>query len=182
MKGMFQYVSHIILIGVVIMILITITITMRDFYNMSVEQTQEIEAKIVANNIIDNIIRLHELYGNESITLNENESITMAEIILNVPNKIAGRDYEIELVNSGEFWIECDISTTDAVTIIDIDRPYAYVKITTFRPPTFEKAFKIPNVGIEIGGNARKTNKILLRYIKENSGKIKDKIIMSRYD
>ncbi|MFB6075691.1 MAG: hypothetical protein ABEK17_00965 [Candidatus Aenigmatarchaeota archaeon] len=178
LKGLSSFVSHVLALAISIIILSIVAANLFGYYGDTVEQSQRTQARLVSGEIGENIIRLYTNYIDSDTEPMEGETLVLGKIRLSVPEKISGRSYIISLRDNDEYWIDVQI---EGLKSENIYRNYAAVKITTMNTPGVEETYNLNNIGINLEGRVRKTDEIVLKYIRNNTdGTLNDKIVMER--
>lgn len=177
-KGLSSFVSHILALAISIIILSIIASNLFGYYRDTVEQSQRTQTRIVGGEIGQNIIRLYTNYRGSEVKIGRGEDLVLGKIKLSIPQKISGRSYIIELQDNDEEWIEANVQNGVAK---DTERQYAGIEVRTMASKPIVETYYLNNIGIELEGKVRKTDEILLKYIRENfNGTLEDKIVMER--
>ncbi|MFB6088513.1 MAG: hypothetical protein ABEK36_01915 [Candidatus Aenigmatarchaeota archaeon] len=177
-KGLSSFVSHILALAISIIILSIVAANLFGYYRDTVEQSQRTQARIVSGEIAENIIRLYTNYKDSGTIPSEGESITLGKVKLSVPQKISGRSYIISFQDNDEYWISVDVEGAESD---HVERRFSRVKISTMGTNSISESYSLNNIEIDLEGRVRKTDEVVLKYIRTNiSGKIKDRIVMER--
>lgn len=177
-KGLSSFVSHVLALAISIIILSIVAANLFDYYRDTVEQSQRTQARLVSGMTGENIIRLYTSYRDSDTEPIEGESLVLGKVKLSVPEKISGRSYIISLRDNDDYWIDVQVENSENE---DVYRKYAAVEITTMNTPSVEEVYSLNNIGIDLEGRVRKTDEVVLKYIRNNTdGTINDKIIMER--
>ena len=160
-----------------------IAFNMIGYYTNVSEKSQEAQATIVAQTIASEIVEMERLYRNGGINPAENgTNVTLAEVRLDVPQKISGKPYSIELQPRGELWVIGNITASDGDrTTLEEERPYSRIVITTSGLPSITFTYNIFNVLILTEGSARNAGTIKLTYVRErvSTSSVSDKVVLS---
>jgi len=177
-KGLSVFVSHIIAIAILFVVMIIISFQMYSYYFNLKENIQRSQATIVSQRIADVVFGLYTAYKDSDYTPEVGENLTLSEIYINLPEKIAGNNYEVSLQQHGDFWVDVNASESSYHN----ERPYTSVKIETMGKPQKVYNYPIYNiVPVEVSGSVRKATKIKISYIRANeNGEIKDYIKLER--
>lgn len=181
-KGVSLYISHILGLALLLVAFGLITASMIGYYTNVSEQAQEAQALLVAQAMTEKVVELEVLYKDRGPTpTNSGSNITLAEVVMNVPAKISGKSYSIELLPRDDLWIINNISAGGvAKGTLDEKRSYSRVVIKTDGPPSITFSYDMYNVVAKTEGSARRTDAIKLSYVRTREGNATtDKVILS---
>ena len=179
-KGLSVFVSHVIAIAILFVVLIVISFQMYSYYYSIKGATQKSVSTLISREISNLILGLYTTYKNSMFTPSLGENETLAEIYMNIPEKIGGNSYEISLVQHGDFWIDANVAGSSSLSTTE--RPYTSVRIKIMGKPSSIYTYPVYNVvPLIVSGSSKKSTRIKLSYIRENKdGLIRDYIIMER--
>ncbi|MBI4017343.1 MAG: hypothetical protein HY366_00145 [Candidatus Aenigmarchaeota archaeon] len=181
-KGVSLYVSHMLALALLLAAFGFVSIGITNYYKGVSEKGQEAQALVVSQLLAENIVKLEYLYKNSVAGLSTNgTNITLAELVLDVPQKISGKPYVVTLTGHQDFWIINNVTVSgENKTILQESRPQAQVTITTDGPPSITFSYNIYNVVAALEGSAQRTDRIKLTYMRELvSGVTTDRVVLS---
>ncbi len=170
MKAISPLVSHSIFMAVGIVVLIFISAMIWYIYDSYIKETINVELNKNIHIIADEISKLYSLKSS-SINPQANTSVLLGSVDLILPEKVAGRNYIIELQQSGSIWIsnlsENNVSYNNAMIIGKTFAPEVTVNYTLF------------NMDVNVQGYIRSGKNATLRYFRANvNGTKKDTIVL----
>lgn len=181
MKGLSAYVTYSLIILIGIATLSIFSVLIYTYYNNVLKSNIETAFKQLAIRTTGEIIKTYS-ESSKSEALPENASVViLSNIDLNYPDKVSGRNYEIELVSSPGIWNvvqNLTISGQEVTIKRELNSGSKIVLKTTQRPfVTYE--YSIPNIPIPIQGSFRSGMDDKLRYVRYNyNGTVYDRIIL----
>lgn len=181
-KGISEFVSHILAIAIAFVILGIIASTMYNYYTSLVLESQSSEARSVSERIGDRVMEMYSKYDVKDVEPEPGKNLTLASATVDVPDGIAGRNYNIYLNSSKAHWINAELHSTANISVIDTRRPTARILVEVTEFPERTYTYRLYNIEINATGKVRRPDKINLKYVRENKGgNITDRVIMDRY-
>jgi hypothetical protein len=137
--------------------------------------------KQVAVQTTNGIISLYEKSKNTDATPKNSSSIIISEIDLNYPNKISGKNFEVEFLSSPGIW-----NQIINITIDDVNRAVkketnsgTKIVVKTTQNPVIIYEHSIPNIPIILQGEFRSGDNDTLKLVRYNyNGDLIDSILL----
>jgi hypothetical protein len=157
-------------------------------YNLYMNQLKsEIEnnLKQLAIDILNNILKLYETGKNSRYSPRLNETAKLAEVDLNLPSKVSGRNYEAFLIAANPLWVQISNLTVDEVPpeALVITSPGAKIVLRTTEFPKVTVEQEVPNIDVLTQGKIENGLDSKLSYYRCNfNNTIKDYIVLGKQD
>lgn len=180
-KGISQFVSRVALVGVSFIILGLLSMSMYNFYLEltldSIRSDSFALSERIGNDIHDMYSEYSERSGREPTSDN---NVTLSKSSINVPDEVAGRNYNLYFNSSRDHWIDAEVFSTPDISVVDTRRPTAriYTEITDHPRETF--VYNLYNIEIDIVGQVYDPETLELRYVRylDDDDEIEDKIVI----
>ncbi len=185
MKGLSKFVEYafIILFGFTVLSLLTSMIY--TYYNKTLERNINSGLKQVALQTSDAILKLYDT-GQDIKAEPENASaVIVANMDINYPNNIGGRNFEVDLISSPGIWVQVTNLTIDSedANIRKETSSGAKILVKTTQDPFLSYEYPLPNIAIDIQGKYTSGSNDTLSYIKYNYlGTEHDIIVLGDFD
>lgn len=155
------------------------------YYDQVLRSNIRASLKQVAIQTSLSITKLYNL-GKESDAAPVNSSsIIISDINLNYPNRVSGKNFEVELTSSPGIWSMVTNLTIDGknVTIKKETTSGAKIIAKTTQRPFLSYEYDVPNVPIVLQGKFRSGENDTLRLVRYNyNGVVNDTIVLGASD
>jgi len=181
MKGISQFISYAITILLGFSILIFLSTLVYRYYDDILKNTIKAELKQICIQTTNNIIKLHNLAKEFDAIPKNSTSTIISSIDLNYPNKVEGKNFEVELLASPGIWNSITNITIEGKEVIIVKETGSYSKIIakTTQKPIIVYEYDVPNVPIVLQGKFRSGENDILKLLRYNyNGVIEDRIIL----
>jgi len=181
MKGIYQFISYAITILLGFSILIFLSVVVYRYYDDILKNTIKAELKQICIQTTNNIIKLHNLAKEVDVIPENSASAVISSIDLNYPNKVEGKNFEVELLSSPGIWNSITNITIEGrkVFIVKETGSYSKVIVQTTQNPIIVYEYDVPNTPIALQGKFRSGENDTLKLIRSNyNGVIEDRIIL----
>ena len=131
------------------------------------------------------ITKLYNLGKESDATPENSSSIIISDIDLNYPNKISGKNFEVELTSSPGMWniITSMTISGENMTIRKESTSGAKIIAKTTQRPFVSYEYDVPNVPITLQGKFRSGENDNLRLVRYNyNGLVNDTIVLGEPD
>lgn len=166
-KGLSQFVSRIILLGVSFIILGLLSASMYNFYVDLTMESIRTDSFAISERIGNEIHEMYSKYSEFHKELEEGENMTLSVSTISVPDNIAGRNYNLYFNSSKDHWIDAEIFSTPDISIVDTRRPTARINTEITEYPRAILVYKLYNIEIEVTGEVENPDVLELRYVRE---------------
>jgi len=185
MKGLSTFVTYTLTILLGFIILTTFSILIFGYYDQLLKSDITSRLKQIAIQTLNGIIELHSL-AHEHETIPGNMSlIVISNIDLNYPDKISGRNFEVELSSSPGIWNLITNMTSDDEGVVSREETTSGSKIIvkTTQTPYLNFEYDAPNIPIVLQGKFKSGENDILRLVRYNfNGTVEDMIILGESD
>lgn len=185
MKGISKFISYAITILFGFTILIFFSTLIYNYYDDILKNTMKAELKQICIQTANNIVQLHNIAKEFNSLPKNSTSIIISSIDLNYPNKVEGKNFEVELLSSPGIWNLVTNITIEGknVTIVKETGSSSKIIAKTTQKPIIVYEHDIPNVPIVLQGKFRSGENDNLRIIRYNyNGTVEDRIILGGSD
>lgn len=182
MSGVSLYISHIFALAILLVAFGLVTLNMFNYYTAVSQEAQETQALLIAQAVAEEVVRLETLYRDSGARPETNgTNITLARVFLDVPLRVSGKAYRIEMLPRQDLWLLNNITVGGKKTsALEEERPYSRIVITTEGLPSIAFTYNFYNVFVKTEGSARNTDRIRLTYVRERvGGENVDKIVLT---
>lgn len=185
MKGISRFVTYAITIMFGFIIVTVFSTLIFGYYDQVLKSNIRGSLKEIA---IQTALSITKLYysGKESNVVPDNSSsIIIEEVDLNYPNKVSGKNFEVELVSSPGIWdIVTDMTIGgENVTIRKETTSSAKIIAKTTQRPFVSHEYDFPNLPIVLQGKFRSGQNDTLRMVRYNyNGVVYDMIVLGESD
>lgn len=180
-KGQAEVVENVFTIFFGVVILAAISIVAYNLYTNQLRSEIENSLKQVGVEISNNILKLYEIGEKSKYSPRVNETAKLAEIDLNLPSQVSGRNYEIFLISSNPIWVQISGLAIAGITpeAPIITSPGAIVVLRTTQHPEVTIEQEVPNVDVLVQGKVENGLNSKLSYHRGNfNGTMKDYIVL----
>jgi len=161
-KGMSDYISHILVLVVAIVVLSIIGSTMHEFYVDLTLESQRSQSASLSRKIRNGILDMYSEHKGSGIMPDEGKSEVLFSAVIDTPERIGRSSYDIYL------------NTTESDSPVEI-----VLKTTSFPRETYR--YDIYNIDVNVTGKVANPEGVRLEYIRKNQGgSAEDLIRMSR--
>jgi hypothetical protein len=181
MKGISKFISYAITILFGFTILIFFSTLIYNYYDDILKNTMKAELKQICIQTTNSIIQLYNKAKEFKAVPKESSSITISSIDLNYPNKLEGKNFEIELLSSPGIWNLITNITIEGknVTISKETGSSSKIIAKTTQKPIIVYEHDIPNIPIVLQGKFRSGGNDTLKIIRYNyNGVVEDRVII----
>jgi len=181
MKGISRLVTYAITIMFGFIIVTVFSTLIYGYYDQILKSNIRASLKQIATQTALSITKLYYLGKESNVIPDNSSSIIISEIDLNYPNKISGKDFEVELVSSPGIWnIITGITINgENVTIKKETTSGAKIITKTTQRPFVSYEYDLPNLPIVLQGKFRSGENDTLRLVRYNyDGVVYDSIIL----
>lgn len=181
MKALSKFISYalITLMGFVIVTFFSTVIY--GYYNRVIETNVKASLKQVAIQTANGIIYLYDLAKESNASPKNSSSIVISDMSLNLPTKVSGKNYEIELVSSPGIWSLITNITIDGrnATIRKETGSGAKIIAKTIQRPFLSYEYELPNIPIHLQGKFKSGRNDTLRLVRYNyNDSVNDMIVL----
>ncbi|MDI6825715.1 MAG: hypothetical protein QMD36_00775 [Candidatus Aenigmarchaeota archaeon] len=178
MKGVSKFISYAITILFGFTILIFLSTLIYNYYDEIIQNTIKAELKQICIQTANSIIQLHNLAKEFDAYPETNSSIIISSIDLDYPNKVGGKNFEVELLSSPGIWNLVTNITIEGknVTIVKETSSSSKIVAKTTQKPIVVYEYDIPNIPIVLQGKFRSGESDTLRLVRYNYNE--DRIIL----
>jgi hypothetical protein len=182
MKGVVYIDLLIIVVFMVVLISFVSFIAFRA-RDVIVESKIKEEFELISQQLLTAISRTVELGEKNSIAPKVNETLLLGVFDLQLPQKIVGKNYEIELISGSKIWVNVQNFTFNGEEVnYRSEGPNAKIAMRTLEEPKISLEQSLPNFGIELEGKFKSGMPGVIRYYRYNlDGKIYDAIVLSSH-
>ena len=180
MKGLSKFVEYafIIMFGFIVLSLLTSMIY--HYYNRTLERNINTGLKQTALQTSEAILKLYDT-GQDVKAEPENAStVIVASMDINYPNKIGGRNFEVDLISSPGIWVQVINLTIDSedANIMRETSSGAKILVKTTQEPFLSYEYPLSNIPIEIQGKYTAGSNDTLSYIRYNYNGTENDVIL----
>jgi len=184
-KGQAEIVENIFIVFFGIIILAAISIIAYNFYMNQLKSEIENNLKQLGVDILNNILKLYESGKNSKYSPKLNETAKLAEVDLNLPSRVSGRNYEAFLIVANPIWVQISNLTIGNVppAASVITSPGTKIILRTTQSPEVTVEQEVPNVDVLVQGKIENGLNSKLSYFRCNfNNTIKDYIVLGKQD
>jgi hypothetical protein len=184
-KGQAEIVENIFIVFFGIIILAAISIIAYNFYMNQLKSEIENNLKQLGVDISNNILKLYESGKNSKYSPKLNETAKLAEVDLNLPSRVSGRNYEAFLIVANPIWVQISNLTIGNVppAASVITSPGTKIILRTTQSPEVTVEQEVPNVDVLVQGKIENGLNSKLSYFRCNfNNTIKDYIVLGKQD
>ena len=184
-KGQAEIVENIFIVFFGIIILAAISIIAYNFYMNQLKSEIENSLKQLGVDISNNILKLYESGKNSKYSPKLNETAKLAEVDLNLPSRVSGRNYEAFLIVANPIWVQISNLTIGNVppAASVITSPGTKIILRTTQSPEVTVEQEVPNVDVLVQGKIENGLNSKLSYFRCNfNNTIKDYIVLGKQD
>ena len=185
MKGISKFISYAITILFGFTILIFFSTLIYNYYDDILKNTMKAELKQICIQTANSIIQLYNKAKEFNSLPKNSTSIIISSIDLNYPNKVEGRNFEVELLTSPGIWNLVTNITIEGKNVMIVKETGSSSKIIakTTQKPIIVYEHDIPNVPIVLQGKFRSGENDNLKVIRYNyNGTVEDRVILGESD
>jgi hypothetical protein len=167
----------VILLGSAFLALLTSVV--RTIYQRIEALKIEEELELILQKTASSIIRFNELGEQNPLKPKPNETITLGVYNLALPERAAGKNYELYVISRSDLWANIRNFTSDELLSYDAEVPSA---VLVARALEVEARLGLPNLKAELQGMYRSGDLPYLRYYRYDlDGRVYDGIVLSSY-
>ena len=185
MKGVSNFITYSITVLLGFLVLTSFSLLIYGYYDQVSKTNMEVSLKQVCIQTLTGIIDLYNK-GKDSDVIPENSSsIILSEIDLNYPDKISGKNFEVELISSPGIWNTISNLSIDGENVKirkETSSGFKIIARATQRP-FVEYEYDVPNIPIVLQGKFTPGENDILRIVRYNyNGQIQEVIILGESD
>ena len=181
MKGVSRFVTYAMTIMFGFIIVTVFSTLIYGYYNQVLKSNIRASLKQITIQTALSITKLYNLGKESDVTPENSNSIIISDIDLNYPNKVSGKNFEVELTSSPGIWNIVTNMTVDGedVTIRKETTSGAKIIAKTTQRPFVSYEYDAPNVPIVLQGKFRSGENDTLRLVRYNyNGVVNDTIVL----
>jgi len=181
-KGQAEIIEYVIIILLSVFLISAITIIVYNIYDSNLRSEIKDNLDQITLTTTDNIVKLYDQGKNSKATVAQDSSVKIAEINLNFPASISGRNYEVILTESNLIWQNIgNISIGGQEILPSLTTPGAKIIARTLQDPEVTVERDVPNIDISLQGRSKNGQNCTLSYYRYNSSSIvTDKIVLGK--
>jgi hypothetical protein len=179
-KGQAKFVSYIFTILISIVIAGIVIAFVYSLYNLLGEDEIRRELRAVALQGSSQIVDLITLAKNSKLIPENNTSILISEVEMNLPAKAANKKYELLLISPSPLFVSLENITIEGVEVAQSLKVVATPKIIarTTEEPITEVEIDLPNLGVILIGKAAGESAKLKYYRHNFNNAIRDFVLL----
>lgn len=181
MKGISKFVSYSLTVLIGFIVLAFFVSLINSYYKQAIKSNIKASLKEVALQTSDGIAKLYEIAKKTNAYPENSSSLVLSSIELNYPEKVAGKNYEVNLVSSPGIWNVITNFTVNGknVTIKKEMNSGGKVTVRTTQIPIIEYEYDLPNMPLLLEGSFRSGGNDTLRLVRFNyNGSVNDCVIL----
>lgn len=185
MRGVSSFISYALTILFGFVILTFFTSLIYSYYNQVLASNIKTGLKQITAQTTSSIIKLYDLGKESDVSPSNSSSIVISDVDLNYPEKVSGKNFEVELVSTPGIWNLITNFTIDGknATIRKEAGSGAKIIAKTTQRPFISYEYDVPNVPVVLQGKFRSGQDDTLRLVRYNyNGSISDMIILGESD
>lgn len=185
MKGISRLVNYAITIMFGFIIVTVFSTLIYGYYDQVLKSNIRASLKQIAIQTALSITKLYNLGRESDATPENSSSVIISDIDLNYPNKVSGKNFEVELTSSPGIWnIVTNLTISgENVTIRKETTSGAKIIAKTTQKPFVNYEHDVPNVPIVLQGKFRSGENDTLRMVRYNyNGTLEDTIVLGESD
>lgn len=181
-KGQAEIIEYVIIILLSVFLLSSVSIVVYNIYYSNLKSEIKNNLDQITLTTADNIVKLYDQGKNSKATVAQDSSVKIAEINLNFPTTISGRNYEVILTEPNLVWQNIgNISIGGQEILPSLITPGAKIIARTLQDPQITVERDVPNIDISLQGRSKNGQDCVLSYYRYNSSAvITDKIVLGR--
>jgi hypothetical protein len=182
MKGV-VYIDLLIIAAFMVALISFISFIALKTRDVIVESKVREEFELISQQLLTAISRLAELGRKNPLEPKVNETLLLGVFDLQLPQKIVGKNYEIELISGSKIWVNVQNFTFNEEEVnYRSEGPNAKIAMRTLEEPKISFEQPLPNFGIELEGKFKSGMPGIIRYYRYNlDGKIRNVIVLSSH-
>lgn len=183
-KGQAELTENVFAIIFGVIILAAISVLAYNLYMNQLRNEIENNLEQLGTEVSNNILKLYETGRNSKYSPDSNMSARLANVDLNLPSQVSGRNYEIVLMEANPVWVQIsNITIGGWVPTSVVTLPRAKVILRTIQSPIVTVEHEIPNIDANVQGNSENgLNSTLVYYRYDLNGIKRDTIVLGGYD
>jgi len=185
MKGLSNYISYTLTMMLGFVIVAFFTTSLYKIYDRTVVSNIQAGLKQVTIQTMDGINYLYDESKKSDATPTNASSIVISDIALNYPEKISGKNFEIELISSPGIWnrITNLMIGDETATITKETESGSKIIAKTTQKPLIAYEYDIPNIPVKLQGKFKSGVNDTLRLVRYNyNGTIENIVILGEDD
>jgi hypothetical protein len=184
-KGQAEIVENVFVVFFGIIILVAISSISYNIYMNQLKGEIGNNLNQLAIVISNNILKLYEVGKSSRFSPKPNQTAKLAEIDLNLPPKVSGRNYEVILTSASSIWIQISNLSVDGAQPATqvITSPGAKIILRTTQSPEVTVEYEVSNLDVLTQGKIENGLNGKLGYYRSNfNNTIKDYIVLGEQD
>jgi len=185
MKGLSTFLTYTFTILLGFTLITFFSFLIYSYYNQVLNLNIQASLKQLAVQTTIGIIKLYDLSKKTDVIPENSSSIVISEMDLDYPNKVSGKNFEVELISSPGIWVLIINMTIDGNTgIINKETTSgAKIIVKTTQRPLVSYEYDIPNIPVVLQGKFKPGDSDVLKLIRYNyNGSIVDNIVLGDSD
>lgn len=180
MKGQSELLEYVLTIFFSLIVLLAVSAIIYTFYRNALTQDATKSLNQVALQVSDSILKIYQ-QGKQSTASPPNASVVLiASVDLNLPTKISGKNYEIDLIPINPLFSSVINFTVNNKNILYTIQPGgAKIIVKTTEDPIIMITKDLPNIDVNFQGTTKDGLNATLNYYRYNyNGTVYDKILL----
>jgi hypothetical protein len=185
MEGVSKFISYALTILSGFIVLTLLVSLIHGYYNRMMESNIRAVLRQIAAQTASSVVYLYNQGKESNANPPNSSSITLSYMDLNYPDRIGGKNFEVELLSSPGIWNVIANFTINGVnaTIRKESISGAKVIAKTTQKPIVSYEYDIPNIPVMVQGRFRSGGNDTLRLVRYNyNGSLQDVIILGESD
>jgi hypothetical protein len=181
MKGVSRFVTYSFTVLLGFIVLIVFSSLIYGYYDQVLKSNIKAGLKQITIQTLFGIIKLHDLGLDAHAYPKNSSSIVISSISLNYPDKVSGKDFEIELISSPGVWNLITNMTIDGKDVIvkKVTSSGSKIIAKTTQSPFVIYEYEVPNIPVILQGKFVSRENDSLSLVRYNyNGFIEDRIIL----
>jgi hypothetical protein len=184
MEGVSKFISYALTILSGFIVLTLLVSLIHGYYNRMMESNIRAVLRQIAAQTASSVVYLYNQGKESNANPPNSSSITLSYMDLNYPDRIGGKNFEVELLSSPGIWnVIANFTINGVATIRKESTSGAKVIAKTTQKPIISYEYDIPNIPILLQGKFRSGGNDTLRLVRYNyNGSLQDVIILGESD
>jgi hypothetical protein len=181
MKGLSNYISHALIVMLGFIIVTFFTTALYRIYDKILVSNMQAGLKQVTIQTMSGINYLYDESKKSNAAPTNSSSVVISDITLNYPEKISGRNFEVELISSPGIWnVITNLVIGDTIATINKETESGSKIIAkTTQKPLITYEYDAPNIPVKLQGKFKSGVNDTLRVVRYNyNGTIENIIIL----
>lgn len=168
-KAQARFIEYVLTILFSVLVVISISALVYTFYRASIEREVKGELKQLAIQTSDAVIKLYDTSKASKVLPSNYSSMMISEVKLNLPERVAKRNYEMLLISANPIWTSVSEITIDGQNVSSVKRtPGAKIVARTTQDPVVEIEYDMPNIDVAVQGRSENGANDVLKYFRYN--------------